>query len=209
MVRNIFYSVHLSLECWQNVKPVHNKTFPSLTLISLALYLLSQRSNFPSSFWNSLICSPPAQPFYTISQKIINLSFSLSFWGASRRLLLLSPSSRVRVSFPAFLSASLLSNLIHHLILYRKHCHTSVAICSNHFQFYFPTLFFSSFLLNKCIDITIWLDVKGILYYNVYMYTHTHTFCLELLSYYLLVDSHFYFWSALPRLANSWPVKPL
>lgn len=134
MVRNVFYSVHLSSERWQNVKPVHNKTFPSLTLISLALYLLFQGSNFPSSFWHSLICSPPAQPFYTISQKIINLSLSLSFWGASRRLLLLSPSSRVRVSFPALPSASLFSNLFHHLILYRKHCHTSVAICSNNFQ---------------------------------------------------------------------------
>lgn len=167
-VRNVSHSVYLCSDCWQNLKPVHNTTCFSLALVSQHSSCFSKEVMFLSSFSNSLIPAPPDQPFYT--NKIIKLSLSLF----SERLVggccFCSPLLMPRVSFTPFLSASLLFNLIH-LILRRKYCHASVAICRNHSQLYFPNLFFSSLLLNKYTDITLRYQRHPLILYT-YVYTH-------------------------------------
>lgn len=194
-IKNVSHSVHLSSECWQNLKSVHNKIFSPWHSYLCTLLAFPEKEILPCSFSNSLIHSPPAQPFYIYYCSENNQAFLfLSFGRASRKVLLLFATSSARFSFPLS-SPSYFSNLIHQLIENTvTHQQPSVAIIFNYFIFLQPAF-------NKYIDIRLRLDIRGIIYQCTYTF-RTFNFLANYRVIFLLL---MYF----PRLANSWPVKPL
>lgn len=179
----------------QNVGKTANlfltKCFLHCTHISICF---SKEIISPSSFSNFPLHSPPAQPFFTISQEIINLSLSVGLVEGCCFCSFL-PGQHFLSSFS---SASFISNPTHHLSRYGKQSHIS-----SHLQQQLSTLLpYLVFLWP--ISEQLHKRSTQMSYQRPYKITHiwAHT-CLELLSYSLILDSDFYFRCALPRRANS------